>query len=63
MPGRARRKLSKDKGHGIDSADGAFLTLARKPPAPCARVLAAVTEPAARATARPLGNVLRIILR
>ena len=27
MPGRARRKLSKDKGHGIDSADGTFLTL------------------------------------
>jgi hypothetical protein len=26
MPGRAQRKPSKDIGHGIDSADGAFLT-------------------------------------
>jgi hypothetical protein len=29
MPGRAQRKPSKDKGHGIDPADGAFLTLGR----------------------------------
>ena len=29
MPGRAQRKPSKDKEHGIDPADGGFLSLGR----------------------------------
>jgi hypothetical protein len=34
MPGRAQRKPSKDKGHGIDPADGASPTLGSPPVSP-----------------------------